>query len=376
MTLPEYLPAIGSRKITIRTKDGSEMIYVGAANRINWRELNTYCTDTLKRAFQIAQNNYKNAATNKKRMASKKSLDLLYRYMQNAMDRYKAFIPVEQRSIADIFDSEAEPGVTHIVVTGTEGGVKYTPKRPKRSIADNGVYNYIAGMYKQTYRDLVPLYQQAALMGDVDGAYGKILAIESFLNRDPTGTLDGSRFIKMCREEAGRRLLSAILAGKPKRKDSGIMNRIILSGRLTADPELKEGRNSGDYYTRFCIAVPRRANEGADFINCVAFGKSAQAICDYLGKGRRIMVQGRACVEPYEVDGQRRYDYHVIVEQWEFADSKPADEGAGPSDRGRRQDDRREQRGRQRERDDRDRRERDNRERGRYDDRDDYDRRR
>ena len=65
MTLPEYLPAIGSRKITIRTKDGSEMIYVGAANRINWRELNTYCTDTLERAFQIARNNYTNAATNK-----------------------------------------------------------------------------------------------------------------------------------------------------------------------------------------------------------------------------------------------------------------------------------------------------------------------
>ena len=100
------------------------------------------------------------------------------------------------------------------------------------------------------------------------------------------------------------------------------MNIIALSGRLTKDPELKSGQ-SGKAYARFTLAVDRPMQKGeADFINCVAFGKTAELIGEYLRKGRKVGVIGRLQMSKYEVNGEKRTSYDVIVETLEFLESK------------------------------------------------------
>ena len=100
------------------------------------------------------------------------------------------------------------------------------------------------------------------------------------------------------------------------------MNIIALSGRLTKDPELKSGQ-SGKVYARFTLAVDRPMQKGeADFINCVAFGKTAELIGEYLRKGRKVGVIGRLQMGRYEVNGEKRTSYDVIVETLEFLESK------------------------------------------------------
>ena len=93
------------------------------------------------------------------------------------------------------------------------------------------------------------------------------------------------------------------------------MNVIILTGRLTRDPELKFGQ-SGKAYSRFTLAVDRPMQKGeADFINCVAFGKTAELIGEYLRK--------------YEVNGEKRTSYDVVVDTIEFLESKNAVDSMG-----------------------------------------------
>ena len=100
------------------------------------------------------------------------------------------------------------------------------------------------------------------------------------------------------------------------------MNIIILTGRLTRDPELKTGQ-SGKAYARFTLAVERpMQKDEADFINCVAFGKTAELIGEYLRKGRKAGVTGRLQMGKYEVNGEKRTSYDVIVETLEFLESK------------------------------------------------------
>ena len=71
------------------------------------------------------------------------------------------------------------------------------------------------------------------------------------------------------------------------------MNLVVLTGRLTKDPELKYGA-SGTAYCRFTIAVGRAfQKDQTDFINCVAFGKTGELVGEYLRKGRMAGVQGR-----------------------------------------------------------------------------------
>ena len=100
------------------------------------------------------------------------------------------------------------------------------------------------------------------------------------------------------------------------------MNSIILIGRLTRDPELKFGQ-SGKAYSRFSLAVDRpfQRNE-VDFINCVAFGKTAELIGEYLRKGNRTGVMGSLQMNRYEVNGEKRTSYDVIVNQVEFLENK------------------------------------------------------
>ena len=99
------------------------------------------------------------------------------------------------------------------------------------------------------------------------------------------------------------------------------MNNITLLGRLTKDPELKYSQ-SGKAFTKFSIAVTREFNrDEADFINCIAWEKRAETICEYLRKGKRIALQGRLSVRQYEKDGETKWITEVIVDKFEFVDS-------------------------------------------------------
>lgn len=99
------------------------------------------------------------------------------------------------------------------------------------------------------------------------------------------------------------------------------MNRVILMGRLTRDPEIHEGETM---VAKYSLAVNRRGrSDEADFINCVAFGKSAEFASNYLKQGTRLLVEGRMQTGSYtNKDGQKVYTTDVIVENQEFGDTK------------------------------------------------------
>ena len=107
------------------------------------------------------------------------------------------------------------------------------------------------------------------------------------------------------------------------------MNKVILMGRLTRDPEVRysQGENS-TAIARYTLAVDRRFNRNseensADFIGCVAFGKAGEFAEKYFHKGTRIVVSGRIQTGSYtNRDGQKVYTTDVVVEEQEFAESK------------------------------------------------------
>ena len=98
------------------------------------------------------------------------------------------------------------------------------------------------------------------------------------------------------------------------------MNKVVLIGRLTKDPELRYAAGSGTAVTRFTIAVNRQfKKDEADFINCVAWNKTAETISQYLTKGRQIAVTGSIRTGSYDAqDGTKRYTTDVAVESFEF----------------------------------------------------------
>lgn len=101
------------------------------------------------------------------------------------------------------------------------------------------------------------------------------------------------------------------------------MNKVILIGRLTKDPELRFAAGSGMAISRFTVAVNRQfKKDETDFINCVAFGKTAETISQYLTKGRQIAVSGSIRTGSYDAqDGSKRYTTDVAVENFEFIGS-------------------------------------------------------
>ena len=109
------------------------------------------------------------------------------------------------------------------------------------------------------------------------------------------------------------------------------MNKVILTGRFTRDPEIK-CTNDGTSIARFSIAVNRRfAKEGsdqkADFLNCIAFGKSAEFIEKYFSKGMKADLSGRIQTGSYtNRDGQKVYTTDIVVEEIEFGESKGANQ--------------------------------------------------
>lgn len=110
------------------------------------------------------------------------------------------------------------------------------------------------------------------------------------------------------------------------------MNKVILTGRLTRDPELNY--TTGEKATAVCsftVAVDRRYksnDQTADFIRCKAFGKLGETIGKYFSKGRKIDLCGRIETGSYtNRDGQKVYTTDVIVEDFEFGESKNASGG-------------------------------------------------
>ena len=118
------------------------------------------------------------------------------------------------------------------------------------------------------------------------------------------------------------------------------MNKVIIAGRLTRDPEVRysQGENSSAI-ARYTLAVDRRRQRDgeatADFINCVAFGKLGEFAEKYCRKGTKLIVLGHIQTGSYtNRDGQKVYTTDVVVEEQEFAESKKASEGnrdAGPA---------------------------------------------
>ena len=98
------------------------------------------------------------------------------------------------------------------------------------------------------------------------------------------------------------------------------MNIVILMGRLTRDPELKYTSN-GKAYTTFTLAVQKTKDE-AEFIDCVAWEKTAENIAEYFRKGNRILIQGRLSVNSYEQNGEKKKFTRVLANTFEFIDSK------------------------------------------------------
>lgn len=98
------------------------------------------------------------------------------------------------------------------------------------------------------------------------------------------------------------------------------MNKVILIGRLTKDPELNFAAGSGTAVTRFSLAVKRPfKKDESDFINCVAFGKTGETIAQYITKGRQLAVTGSIRTGSYDAkDGSKRYTTDIIVDSFEF----------------------------------------------------------
>ncbi len=116
------------------------------------------------------------------------------------------------------------------------------------------------------------------------------------------------------------------------------MNKVILMGRLTRDPDVRYSQGaSAMAIARYTMAVDRRfkreGEQTADFISCVTFGKSAEFAEKYLKKGTKICVTGRIQTGSYtNKDGQKVYTTEVVVEEHEFAEGRNAVGGQGGMD--------------------------------------------
>jgi len=112
------------------------------------------------------------------------------------------------------------------------------------------------------------------------------------------------------------------------------MNKVILTGRLTRDPEVRYTQSDNPTaIARYALAVERRfkkdADQTVDFINCVAFGKSGEFAEKYLRKGTKIVITGRIQTGSYtNKDGAKVYTTDVIIEEHEFCESKNSGSGS------------------------------------------------
>ena len=115
------------------------------------------------------------------------------------------------------------------------------------------------------------------------------------------------------------------------------MNKVQLVGRLTKDAEVRYSQGDTQMaIARFTVAVDRRGkNNEADFISCVAFGKTAEFLEKYARKGTKFVVEGRIQTGSYtNKDGQKVYTTDVVCENVEFAESKNSQGGGSSFDGG------------------------------------------
>ena len=108
------------------------------------------------------------------------------------------------------------------------------------------------------------------------------------------------------------------------------MNYVSLLGRLTRDVEVTYTQ-SGQAYARFSLAVSRGTSnrDEVDFINCIAWEKRAETISQYFKKGSRILVQGRITTGSYEKNGETRYTTDVVVNNFDFIETKSSEGNYG-----------------------------------------------
>lgn len=117
-----------------------------------------------------------------------------------------------------------------------------------------------------------------------------------------------------------------------------MLNKIIVMGRLVADPELRE-TPSGVSVASFRIACdrdykPKEGERETDFINCVAWRSTAEFVSKYFAKGRMAVVEGRLQIRPYtDREGNKRQAAEIVASSVYFGDSKPkGDGGSEPPD--------------------------------------------
>ncbi len=112
------------------------------------------------------------------------------------------------------------------------------------------------------------------------------------------------------------------------------MNKVILIGRLTAEPELKMTTN-GNEVTSFSLAVDRpfskdQEKQNADFLRCTAWNNTAKFICTYFKKGQQIALEGRLQTRQYtDKNGEKRYATEILVQNAEFCGTAPKKDGTG-----------------------------------------------
>ena len=112
------------------------------------------------------------------------------------------------------------------------------------------------------------------------------------------------------------------------------MNKVLLIGRLTRDPELNYAAGTGTAVCRFSLAVARPfKKDETDFINCIAFNKTGETIAQYLTKGRQVAVTGSIRTGSYDAkDGTKRYTTDIVVDSFEFiGNSNGNSSQGGPS---------------------------------------------
>lgn len=117
-----------------------------------------------------------------------------------------------------------------------------------------------------------------------------------------------------------------------------MLNKVILMGRLTADPELRQ-TTTGIAWCSFMIAInrgykPKDGESQADFIKIQAWRQTAEFICKYFSKGKMIIVEGELQNNNYESNGVKHYSYVVKADNVSFGESKSASNGAAIGDVG------------------------------------------
>ena len=361
MRLPEYLRLHRGENITIRTKDGSQEIYVGTVDGVSYPKLNAFCLGQLEMRFAQAERNLEHAGENGKKK------DQCERYMQNTLKRLEGFKAVQLRSIVAIEQSTMDPSYTFVTITGTEGGITYSPDLQHGDMDTEGALRLAAGMLRDAKTELLSFYRTPPPERD---RY-KVEAVENWILKNPMQLpIDGSYILSEIRKIAEAEKLDRyrVKGTAVPRKWRDLMNKVILMGRLTADPDLKQSQN-GSSYARFTLAVNRRGGDEADFIYCTVFGQRAEALARYTAKGTKLLICGHINVESWDDNGQRKYNTTVIIDDWEFCEKKQDAQPSGsapPPERDNR-----------RERDNRDRRQQQDRrgsrrERDYYDDEPDY----